>query len=115
MLENTTDRDYTLAPENISIMEALPENKGLGPNSSVSLAESVFIPAKHKVKITIYKTIDYTDSFPVTSRDNLEKLTAFVGKRLEELAGFAIFDKASRFTINCPSGWDKKQKLTNVP
>lgn len=107
VVENTTDFDYSLDPkDDISIMTVLPENKGLGGNEEVALASHTFIPAKQKVSITLDKFYDYNESYPKAEKENTEKLTAFMHRRLKELAGFVMFDKRNRYMVKFPSGWE---------
>jgi hypothetical protein len=113
-LENTTDFDYSIDDKSqVLVMATLPEGKGLEPSESLSLSPTVYIPAKQKVVLSVFKEGEYNEAYPERDRDNLEKLAPYMGKQLKKLDGFVLFDKTRRYKIILPNGWpDAKQTET---
>jgi hypothetical protein len=92
-------------------MATLPEGKGLEPSESLSLTSTVYIPAKQKVVMSVFKEGEYNEAYPERDRDNPEKLGPYMNGRLKELDGFVLFDKTRRYKIILPNGWpDTKRK-----
>jgi hypothetical protein len=112
-LENTTSLDYSVdATSQVTLMATLPDGKGFEPDEALSLPPSVYIPAKQKVVVSISKEAEYNDSYPARDRDDGEKLAIFMNRRLKELDGFVLFDKAHRYKIIFPNGWPDTKKDT---
>jgi hypothetical protein len=111
VLENTTDTDYSIENDKLKVlvMETLPEGKGLEADEALSLTPCE-IPARQKVVLSLSKEAEYNDAYPERDRDNEEKLASFMSRRLKELDGFVLFDKAHRYKIILPNGWPDVNK-----
>jgi hypothetical protein len=112
VLENTTDADYSIPNDKstVLVMATLPEGKGLEADEALSLTPCE-IPARQKVVFSLSKEAEYTDAYLEADKDNAEKLAPFWSRRLKELDGFVLFDKAHRYEIILPNGWpDVKQQ-----
>lgn len=105
-LENTTDFDYSIDDKSqVLVMAKLPEGKGLEPSELLSLSRTIYIPAKQKVVLSVFKEGAYNETYPEQDRDNPEKLAPYMNRRLKELDGFVLFDKTRRYKISLPNGW----------
>lgn len=93
--ENHTGHDYEL-PANGSIYKILAERKGLERDGTLQWAGGRFLPAEQKINIAIQ--IEYPGASD-TDRNDPEKLTAFMKRRLAEIEGFAALDEANRYEI----------------
>jgi hypothetical protein len=96
-------------------MATLPDGKGFEPDVELSLPSSFYIPAKQKVVLSVSKESEYSDAYPEQDRDNVDKLTAFMTRRLKELDGFVLFDKTRRYKIILPkNGWPYVNKTESA-
>jgi len=68
--------------------------------------KGAYLPPGQKVTVSFRLTYDYNDSYPKGDRDNLDKLSKFMGRRLKELEGFGVLDRANRYQIMFPKGWE---------
>jgi hypothetical protein len=110
-LDNTTHSDYSIDDKSqVLIMATLPDGKGFEPDEAISLPSSFYVPATQKVVLTVSKECEYTDEYPEWDRGDLEKLGAFMTRRLKELDGFVVFDKTRRYKIILPNGWPDVNK-----
>lgn len=138
-LENNTDIDYRFmggaADKPHGPWEKYSEPKGFTPIEVVPTAgavsvfilkklkgtdsltqdddinrDSVFLPARNKVRFQIRVSYPYDDSFRATERNDLRKANAFVEQKLEKVNGFVLFDEVDRCQVNLPSGWQKPVK-----
>ncbi|MGH7845535.1 MAG: hypothetical protein ACREQW_10245, partial [Candidatus Binatia bacterium] len=50
-------------------------------------------------------TYEYNDSYPKSDRENLDKVSKFMARRLKELEGFAVLDRTNRYQVIFPKGW----------
>jgi hypothetical protein len=110
-LENTTDRDYSIdGASQVLVMATLPEGKGFEPEETLSLPPSLYIPAKQKVVLTVFKEGEYNEAYPERDKDSSDKIAPYMNRRLKELDGFVVFDKSRRYKIVLPNGWPDVNK-----
>lgn len=119
-LENTTPHDYYLPTDPKSAFLILPEGKGMSQEEKLAWDNGAYVPPGQKVTVSFQLTYDYNDSYPKAERDNLDKLSNFLGRRLKELEGFAVLDRANRYEIVFPKGWqdspaESKEKARALP
>jgi hypothetical protein len=124
-LENNTNRDYrflgrasdepkgwtrvevvpTAGAVSVFILKKLKSSGSLAQDNDINW-DSVFLPARKKVRFQIRASYPYDDSFRATERDDRHKLAAFVNARLEEVDGFVLFDEKNRYQIDFLSSWE---------
>jgi hypothetical protein len=104
-VDNSTDQDYQLPTDPKSAFVVLPDGRGLSQDKEIGWMPGTYIPAQHKVVVTFHLTYDYNESFPKSEQDNRDKMAPFFNRRLKELDGFVILDKAMRYQIDFPNGW----------
>lgn len=108
-VENTTPFDYCLPNDSEVAFIRLPSTKGLAKDHGIAWDKGTCVPTGQKVAVSLRLTYDYNEySFPKSDRDNLEKLSKFMNRRLSEIDGFVILDNQHRYQINFPKGWDDK-------
>ena len=105
-LENTTRHDYYLPTDDKSAFVILPGGKGMSQDEELAWDKGSYLPPGQKVTVSFWVTYDYNDSYPKNDRGNLDKLSKFMGRRLKELEGFAVLDRANRYQIVFPKGWE---------
>jgi hypothetical protein len=114
VLENTTNKDYTLPPDT-AIFERMVYDSGYGNTVNAEIIGNVFIPAKHKmiVKIQVsYKYDDLGTTFQDTADEKKSELFAF--KRLNRIDNFELFDKENKYEIDLPNEWAQWEKVKNA-
>jgi hypothetical protein len=99
-VENHTGRDYHL-PSIENVYKVLPD-KSLEKESTLKWAGGTAIPADQKMSISIQVEYDYTDAYSYADRDKVEKMSAFMGRRLSEIDGFVALDQNNRYEIRFP-------------
>jgi|SRR5882724_8408342 len=104
-LENTTPHDYYLPADPKSAFVILPEGKGMSQEEELTWDKGAYLPPGQKVTVSFQLTYDYNDSYPKAERDNLDKLSKFMARRLKEIEGFALLDRTNRYQITFPKGW----------
>lgn len=117
-LENKTATNYTVGDGSGLVVMAtlaqgdiLSEAFGQSPaSSSVSVSGPPFIPPKGVGRITVRVVYDYPSEFTHNDKSNMDKVAKYVGRRLEEISGYALFDKSNDYRIDLPSGWQKIPK-----
>jgi hypothetical protein len=104
-LENNTDTDYRLADgPDIFIMARLKMDGSLSQEEDVRLTYPVVVPARQRVRITIAE--EYPFTWPPAMDSSLDdRLKNFVKHRLENIAGFVLFDEIDHFQVELPNGW----------
>lgn len=125
-LENNTDLDYrflgraadepkgwtrvevvpTVGAVSVFILKKLKSSDSLAQDDDINW-DSVFLPARKKVRFQIRVSYPYDDSFRATEKNDLRKANAFVERRLEKVDGFVLFDEVNRHEVKFPSGWQK--------
>jgi hypothetical protein len=110
IIQNTTPYDYCLPNDSEAAFIQLPNTKGLAKDYEITWDKGTCVPTGQKVAVSFRLSYDYSKySFPKSDRDNIEKLSAFMNRRLSEIDGFVILDTRNRYQINFPKGWDYKQ------
>jgi hypothetical protein len=104
-LENATPNDYYLPSDPKAAFVILPNEKGMSQDEELSWDNGAYVPAGQKVSASFRLTYDYNDSYPKSDRDNLDKLSKFIARRLKQLEGFVVLDRTNRYQINFPKGW----------
>ncbi len=117
-LENKSATNYTVGNGSGLVVMAtlaqgniLSEAFGQSPaSSSVSVSGPSFIPPKGVGRITVRVVYDYPPGFTPNDKSNMNKVEKYVGRRLDEISGYALFDKSNDYRIDLPSGWQKIPK-----
>jgi hypothetical protein len=112
-VENKTKKDYNFPEDPKSAFVILPEGKGLSQEENISWSHGAYLPSGQKMALSFQLTYEYNESYPKKDRDNSDKLARFMDRRLKEVDGFVILDKAKRYEIIFPKGWnatDEKKK-----
>ena len=112
-LENTTDSDYHMPPqEQLEVDARLKREKSLSGDTGILTLdkEQVFIPAKQRRRFSLHLNYSMTKSWgpePKTKQEQRERwklIADYLNKELTNLDGFVVFDSTNRFQINLP-GW----------
>jgi len=109
-LQNNTNRDYRIDNGHLVVLARLPDGDALSRNfghyqhSDPSVAPT-FLPAKAKTRITLSVPYEYPFDLTPTERQDIDKVSPSVGRRLKELNGFVIFDQSEHYQIDLPKGW----------
>jgi hypothetical protein len=108
-LTNTTDRDYRLAdgPDFVA-MSRLKSDQSLSSQEDIHLSYPAFLPAGQRARIALEVRHPFLwpeDNDPAMA----SKLKTFVNQRLSDTGEFVLFDEASRYQIDFPSGWRELQ------
>lgn len=109
-LESSLDLDYTFPLDKDSVFVILPEEKGLEKKPEMEWPSGVILPAHQRINIAFRIPFDYNESYPKKQRDDLDKLGAFMNRRLKELDGFVILDRKNRYEIKFAKGWETKEE-----
>jgi hypothetical protein len=110
IVENTTPYDYNFPNDGEAAFIILPKTKGLSKDHELTWDRGTFLPTGQKVAISFKLTYHYGEySFPKSDKENIDKLSSFMNRRLKEIDGFVILDKENRYQINFPRGWEEKQ------
>jgi hypothetical protein len=108
-LQNATDADYSFEENSpVIVMTKLVLNTTTGettlqPDSRVTLPSSFYIPAKQDVMLTVFDEAQYDDTFTERDMKNSEKSRLFFARKLKDMQGFVIFDRARRYKIILPN------------
>jgi hypothetical protein len=90
----------------VVIMTRLREDDSLSPDTEVRLAHATFVPAGQRARLSLRMPRDF--AWPEEDNEARDdKLKAFVNGNLEHIAGFALFEQATRFQVDLPAGWEK--------
>ena len=117
-LENMSPRDYYLPSDPKAAFVVLPDEKGMSQEEELTWDKGAYVPPGQKVSVSFHLTYDYNDSFPKSDRDNLDKLSKFMARRLKELEGFVVLDRTNRYQVTFPKGWQdspSESKETSFP
>lgn len=113
-LENTTGNDYHMPPQDqLEVNGRLKIEKSLTSSSDIVTLDKdqIFIPAKERRRFAVHLHYPVTESFepePKTTEERRKKrklIADYMNNELANLAGFVVFDNASRYQINLPNGW----------
>jgi hypothetical protein len=104
-LANNTATDYRLADSpDILVMARLKADGALSQTEALNLSYPVVVPAKQTVRVEIQE--QYTFAWPPAFDPGLDdKLKNFVRERLQNIAGFVLFDEIDHWQVELPSGW----------
>jgi hypothetical protein len=112
-VENRTRSDYYFPDDAKSAFVVLSEGKGLSQEDEIAWGRGAYLPSGQKVSVSFQLTYDYNESYTKEERDNPDKLSKFMNRRLKEVNGFVVLDKKARYEIVFPKGWkdtDEKKK-----
>ena len=109
-VENKTMQDYYLPSDNQSVLTILPSEKGYASEPELGWDRGAYIPANQKIAVSFRMIYDYNDAYPKTDSNNVNKMNAFLKRRLKEIEGFAILDKEHRYEIMFPKGWKEPKE-----
>ena len=114
VLENTTNKDYTLQPDT-TVFERMVVDSGYSNTLNAEIVGNVFIPAKHEMIVKIQVPYKYED-FATTFQDTVEekKSEIFAFKRLNRIDNFELFDKENKYEIDLPNQWAQWEKVKNA-
>ncbi|MGH2567801.1 MAG: hypothetical protein ACRDGA_05635, partial [Bacteroidota bacterium] len=117
ILENTTPHDYHLPSDPKSAFILLPEGKGMSQEEELIWDRGAYVPSGQKVTVSFQVSYNYNEAYPKTDRDDLDKLSKFMNRRLKELDGFAVLDRVKRYQIIFPRGWQDspETKVSKTP
>jgi len=104
-LENNTGIDYRLADvPDVFIMARLKMDGSLSQEQALRLSYPVVVPARQRVRIAIEE--EYPFAWPPASDPGSDdRLRNFVKERLENIAGFVLFDEIDHCQVELPGGW----------
>ena len=85
-LENTTPRDYNLPSDAKSAFVILPGGKGMSQDEELAWDKGAYVPPGQKVTVSFRLTYDYNDSYPKGDRDNIDKISKFINRRLKAVS-----------------------------
>jgi hypothetical protein len=104
-LENNTVNDYHLADSpDILVMARLKADGALSQTEALNLSYPVVVPSKQTVRVEFQE--QYAFLWPSASDPGLDdKLKNFVREKLQNIAGFVLFDDFDRWQVELPSGW----------
>ena len=97
VLENHTDRDWTLPPVD-ALYEALSNNKGLERAATLKWDGGPVIPVGQRINVGL--EIEY--AYPGGADPAPAILQIFVDDRLGRIEGFAALDKVNRYDLRLP-------------
>jgi hypothetical protein len=116
ILENVTATDYKVENGSNTVVAAR-----LKRQNSLSVVRDegwgkidypLFVPAKQRVLVAIHLAYPFygkeepnTDASFEDRRDYRIAVAGYVSKKMTNLDGFVLFDKANRYQINFPKGW----------
>lgn len=109
ILENTTDYDYTLSNlDSASFMVTLTGQQALVPAEFQGLNLltcdiPVFVPAHRSIRSAIHMKLPYTGA--KLPDEKSARLETWLRQRLPTLGGFELYDRAQRYEIRFPTGW----------
>jgi hypothetical protein len=109
-LQNNTNRDYRIDNSHLVVLARLPDGDALSRKfghyqySDPSVAPT-FLPARGKTRIILSVPYEYPFDLTPTERQEIDKVSPSVGRRLKELNGFVIFDQSEHYQIDLPKGW----------
>ncbi len=104
-LENNTVTDYRLADSpDILVMARLNVDRSLSQTEALNLSYPVVVPAKQTVRVEVQE--QYTFAWPSAFDPGLDdKLKNLVRERLQNIAGFVLFDEMDHWQVELPGGW----------
>jgi hypothetical protein len=113
ILENHTDRDYTVATSELVVSAVVQEKDALSGTGQVKFQdENIFLPTKqHVLAVLELPSYHYPgpDALSYDTPEEREKyreaVKQYVNDDLPRLNGFAAFDETNRYRINFPNGW----------
>jgi hypothetical protein len=121
-LTNNTDQDFRLDDQSDHKFAArLSRENSLSFDDdakTIRLSYPIYIPAHGRTRVVIHLKHPYISSKPEDPPDGSHderydwetKVSRFATDHFGNLGGFAIFDTASRYEIDLPSGWEKRSK-----
>jgi hypothetical protein len=110
-VENHSGRTYEFNPTNLAVLAVLTEGNALSKEageyqtSDTTIDGTDFIPAQGKARFRIRVSYQYPPTFTEKDKDDAEKVSKSVDRRLREISGFAIFDHVNHYRIDMPEGW----------
>jgi hypothetical protein len=104
-LENNTLTDYHLADSpDILVMARLKADGALSQTEALNLSYPVVVTAKQRVQIEIQE--QYSFAWPSALDPALDdKLKNLVREKLQNIAGFVLFDELDHWQVELPAGW----------
>ena len=93
-------------PAQTTIYKILAEGNGLERDDTLRLVSGASLPTEQKIIIEIQ--IEHKYLGPEAERNNAEKLTELVNRRLAEIEGFRVLDETNRYEITFPKPPDAK-------
>ncbi len=119
VLENNTGSNYVFKPFNLVVMakqtgDVLSKEFGHDQASDVSITGATFIPPRGKGKITIRVPYQYPADFTTADKANIEKVAETLNRRLKEMSGLVIFDRANHYRVDLPEGWSNFSPSTKA-
>jgi hypothetical protein len=108
-LQNNTDNDYRIdGKAGIEITGKLKRENAF----DVTVVYPIFVPAKSRVSCSLQLPYQYPGTLvPAKTHDegerNRHEVAKYVVTELPNLDGFVLFDTATRYKIDFPSGWGK--------
>jgi hypothetical protein len=104
-LENNTVNEYHLSDSpDILVMARLKAQGTLSQTEALNVSYPVVVPSKQTVRVEVQE--QYAFLWPSASDPGLDdKLKNFVKERLQNVAGFVLFDEMDHWQAELPSGW----------
>jgi hypothetical protein len=109
---NHTSEEYALpSPEMGALMRKLPKDGSFEKLDGATWDSTIKIPPNQSINISFlmpYKLADFNMMPPDLDLDN--KLTAFAGRRLNQIDGLAFFDYTAKYKVEMPRNWDQPKE-----
>ncbi len=95
--------------ESGTLMSVNPDNGGLEKLGGATWDGTIVIPAGQTVNVKFeipYNLSEYSET--ASNLADVNKLTAFAGKRMKRIKDLKFFDYIERYEIDCPNSWMNK-------
>jgi len=114
-LDNKTDTDYRLEKgSNVVVMSRLKSGGTLSADEPITLDSAAFVPARNRTRIAL--EISHLFNWPGQSGAYAEHaFNQLVAGDVAGVAGFVLFDQASRYEIDFPAAWPEIHAASSTP
>jgi len=110
-VQNNTSKNYQFNATAFTVMAYLSEGNVLSKQagnyqtSDITIEGPAFIPSHSKARIVLRTTYQYPTEFTAADKNNIDKVSKTMDRRLKEFSGFALFDQQNQYRIELPEGW----------
>jgi hypothetical protein len=118
-LENSSNTDYQLTKGPTAVvMTRLKSSDTLSSDEAAELDHSIFLPARNRIRISL--RISRPFSWPTGLKTgqmgplHQDKFRTLLSQEVGGIAGFTLFDQATRLQIELPGSWQAVQAPSTV-